>query len=336
MRFYSFLLLSMLVLSAHSTTVIAQGALSGKIAGSDVRHKLYGDFKVDESKAGSNQAGTFQIILYNLNGQPFGRQSISPNGRYDFPNVINGEYNLIVEMDGTEVARIPIVLQQQYATDIRKDIMLEWRSGTGAAAVKSTVISVGALYARNSTRQSLFDKSQEAIKKNDLKQAATLLNQIVSTDSKDFPAWAELGLVYFKLEKMVEAEKALRSALSENNEFFLALLNLGKVLYVQKHLDGAIEALTKALEINSKSADAHYFLGETYLAAKKGSKAVGHLNEALKLDPMGKADAHLRLGTLYSAAGMKDKAIAEFEQYLVKRPDSPDKKRIQQYISENK
>jgi hypothetical protein len=48
------------------------------------------------------------------------------------------------------------------------------------------------------------------------------------------------------------------------------------------------------------------------------------------------ADAHLRLGTLYNAVGMKDKAASEYEQFLKKKPDYPDKKKLQDYIATNK
>jgi len=124
--------------------------------------------------------------------------------------------------------------------------------------------------------------------------------------------------------------------LAEKPDFFPALINLGKLQFTKKNFDGAIETLTKAVEADSTSADAHYFLGESYLQVKKGSKAVVHLNEAIRLDPMGKAEAHLRLGTLYRGAGMKDKAVVEFENFLAKRPDYPDKDKIKQYINENK
>jgi tetratricopeptide (TPR) repeat protein len=296
-------------------------------------HKLFGDFKVDESKAQGAKPGLFQLVLYTLTGQVVARQSVSSNGRYYFSDVANGEYNLVIEMDGAEIERIQVVINERYSTDIRKDIALEWRGGTNT---KPGVLSAAGLYERKPANQNLFDKAQEAIKKNDHKQAASLLNQVVSADAKDFPAWAELGTVYFKLEKMGAAEKAFRNALNEKPAFIMALLNLGKLQFSQKNFEAAIETLNKAVESDPKSADSHFFLGESYLQVKKGSKAVGHLNEAIKLDPIGKAEAHLRLGTLYRAAGMKDKAVAEFEQFLSKRPDHPEREKIKQYISENK
>ena len=90
------------------------------------------------------------------------------------------------------------------------------------------------------------------------------------------------------------------------------------------------------MEVKPSSADANYSLGEAYLQTKKGSKAVGYLNEAIKLDPIGRADAHLRLATLYNAAGMKDKAALEYEEFLKKKPNYPDAKKLREYVEANK
>jgi Tfp pilus assembly protein PilF len=90
------------------------------------------------------------------------------------------------------------------------------------------------------------------------------------------------------------------------------------------------------VQVHPGSSDAQYLLGESYLQIKKGSKAVGYLNEAIRLDPIGKADAHLRLAALYNGAGMKDRAAAEYEQFLAKKPDYADKKKLEQYIKDNK
>ncbi|MGH9902129.1 MAG: tetratricopeptide repeat protein, partial [Pyrinomonadaceae bacterium] len=115
--------------------------------------------------------------------------------------------------------------------------------------------------------------------------------------------------------------------------FFLALLNLGRVLMSQKKFEAAAETLTRAVEAQPRSAEANLLLGEAHLQMKKGSKAVGYLNEAARL---GRPEAHLRLATLYNGAGMKDRAAAEYEQFLSKKPDHPDRKKLEQYISEHK
>lgn len=298
---------------------------------------VYGDFKVDDSKVSGPKPESFTVILYTNANVVVARDTVANRGRYRFLNVPNGEYFIVIEADNLEVARMPLQLQQMQKTDVRRDIELEWRGNpaTGGPNKGGATVAVG--YGnRTPANQALFDKALEAIKRNDAKQAIAWLNQIVSADAKDFEAWTELGTLYFKQDKLGDAEKAYLRALTERPSSLLTLLNLGKLRISQKNFESAIESLSKAVEVEPQSADANFFLGEAYLQVKKGSKAVGYFTEAIRLDPIGKAEAHLRLAALYRAAGVKDKAVAEYEQFLAKKPDYPDKKMIQQYISENK
>jgi tetratricopeptide (TPR) repeat protein len=198
------------------------------------------------------------------------------------------------------------------------------------------VISVADRYDRPAKTATIFSKAADAVKNKQYDQAISLLRQVVEIDAADFPAWSELGTVYFIQKNYAEAEKAFLQAIAKHPEYAIALISLGRLRIVQKNFDGAIEALTQAVKVLPTSPQANYFLGEAYLQIKKGSLAVGCLNEALKLDPVGMADAHLRLATLYNAVGMKDKAAAEYEQFLKKMPDHPDKKKLQDYITANK
>jgi tetratricopeptide (TPR) repeat protein len=304
---------------------------------SNITHTLFGDFKVDESRVSGSKPSSYQVVLYTAMGRAIGRQSVSGNGRYYFHHVPTGEYYVVAELEGTEIARIRVMAQAMFKSEIRNDIELEWRDRAIAAKSNNTaVVSAPNVYSRSSENQKTFDKAQEAISKKEYKQAVTMLNQMVSADVKDYQAWASLGTVYFIQEKPGDAEKAFKSALVAKPDLKLARLGLGKAQMAQKSFEPAIETLTKAVEADPQSAESNFLLGEAYLQIKKGSKAVGYLNEAIRLDPMGMADAHLRLGTLYRGAGLKDKAVAEFEQFLAKRPNYPDKAKLQQYISENK
>ena len=114
------------------------------------------------------------------------------------------------------------------------------------------------------------------------------------------------------------------------------MINLGKLRLARKNFEGAIDTLSLAIKEQPLSADANFLVGEACLQIKKGSKAVGYLNEAIRLDPIGKAEAHLRLAALYKGAGLKEKAALEYEQFLAKRPDHPEKEALQQYIKANK
>lgn len=296
---------------------------------------LFGDLKIDEGNVGGIKPQNYYVILYLTNGYVVGRQPVPNNGRYRFMDVPNGEYDLVVEVENQEVARIHLVIHEQTKTDVRRDLALEWKANQFPANKSVSSMTLDE-YPRPNANQALFTQSMDALKNNKSAEAIALLQQVVRNDAKDFVAWTELGTAQFKTGKLDEAEKSYLQALEAKPAYIVALMNFGKLRIAQKNYDGAIEIFTRAVTAQPQSAEANLFLGESYLQVKKGSKAVGYLNKAIELDPMGKADAHLRLAALYNAAGMKDRAVAEYEKFLAKKPDHPDKKKLQQYITENK
>jgi tetratricopeptide (TPR) repeat protein len=292
-----------------------------------------GDLKVDESKAEGQKPLTFDIILYTENGNMVGRQSVPNKGRYRFMNLENGNYDLVVEVEGAEVARIRarILASGAFKTDIQQDIELEWRARPSTA--KTGGASVVDLYRRAPSNQKLYDRAEEALTAKKYVDAATLLQELVVADAQDYQAWTELGTAYLLSEKADESEKAYLQAVAVKPTFALPYINLGRLRMARKDYDGAADILTKAVALQPPSADANFLLGETYLQMKKGGKAVPYLEVAARL---GRADAHLRLATLYNAVGLKERAAAEYEQFLLKKPDHPDRKKMEQYIKENK
>ncbi|HEX8846543.1 MAG TPA: tetratricopeptide repeat protein [Pyrinomonadaceae bacterium] len=314
------LLLATLLASTH--VALAQG-----------RYTLFGDLKVDESKVQGPLPSSFNVILYSLGGTVVGRQSVPSGGRYRFNGLRSGEYDLGVEVNNNEIARMRVIIGTSIDGEYRQDLEFEWRSDSAGPKAKAQAVSVDDLYQRAADNQSLFTKAQSATVKKKYGDATALLQQLLAADPKDFQAWTELGTVYFLQDKTGDAEKAYRRALGERPTFTMALLHLGRVLIVQKKFEDAIAPLTQVIELRSDSADAHFLLGEVYLQLRKGSKAVPYLNEAARL---GQADAHLRLATLYNAAGLKSEAALEYEQFLKKKPDYPDRGKLEKYIAEQK
>ena len=309
--------------------VAAQGQAGG--------HTLFGDVKVDETNVEGVVPLSFDVVLYTEGGLLLGRQTVTNNSRYRFLNLADGRYDVVVEVEGSEVARVRVWVKSAYKTDFRQDLHLEWRAGMSQRQrAKAQTVSAADFYDRASRNKSLFEKAQRLLDKRRYREATPLLNEIVANDSGDFQAWTELGTAHLMGGDLAEAEKAYRRAIQARPTFLLALLNLARLLNTQKRYAESIDVLSRATEVRPDSADSHFLLGETYLQLKLGSKAVPHLNEALRLDPDGKANAHLLLATLYDAAGLKDRAASEYEQFLKKKPDYKDRKTLEQYISVNK
>jgi len=323
---------SVVLILLFAASVAAQGGRGSVASGG--HHIVYGDIKVDESQANGGKPLSLDVILLNEYGNTISRQRVSSNGRYRFIDLADGRYYVVVEFENSELTRVSVDFSSPIKTDLQQDIELEWRNLSGAA--KAGVVSVADKYDRPAKTAKMFAKATEAVKNKNYDEAISLLHQIVDSDPADFPAWKELGTIYFIQKNYAEAEKAYSQAISKHPDYALALISLGRLRIAQKNFDGAIEVLTQAVKVQPASAQANYFLGEAYLQIKKGSLGVGYLNEAIKLDPEGMADAHLRLGALYNAVGMKDKAAAEYEEFLKKRPDDPEKQKLQEYIKANK
>ncbi len=294
---------------------------------------LYGDVKVDESRADGKAPLSLTILLYTLGGNVVGRQSVPSGGRYRFNNLRSAEYDIAVEVETNEIARIRVSVSGTPGADLRRDLEFEWKPPVAGVRNKPATVSAGDIYKRSSTNESTFKKAQEAVDKKKYSDAVSLFSQLLSGDEQDFQAWTELGTAYLLLEKHDDAEKAYSRAIEIRPAFSLALLNLGRLLILQKKFDAATEPLLRALELQPTSAEINFMLGDAYLQNKKGSKAVGYLNEAAKL---GKAEAHIRLATLYNAAGYKEQAAAEYEEFLKKMPNYPERKKLEQYITANK
>jgi cytochrome c-type biogenesis protein CcmH/NrfG len=319
----------LLVLLLTSLEVQGQRGVTPRAGGT---HYVYGDIKVNQGQA-SGKPISLDLVLFNEYGNAISRQRVSSNGRYRFIDLADGRYYIVVEFESNEITRITIDFSSPLKTDLQQDIELQMRD---LSAVKTGVISAADRYDRGTKTAAIFSRASEAIQNKRYDVAISLLRQVVDTDPADFQAWVELGTAYFAEKNFDEAEKAYTQALKRKADNPVALISLGRLRIAQKNFDGAIEALTQAVKVQPTSPQANYFLGEAYLQIKKGSLGVGYLNEAIKLDPVGMADAHLRLATLYNAAGMKDKAAAEYEQFLKQRPDDPDRKKMEKYITENK
>ncbi len=314
--------ISLLLLFAAPATSFAQSGLA-----------IWGEIKISSDPTDASAPSAVDVILVRVDAGEVGRQSISNRGRYRFTNLRTGEYEVVIEVDNKEITRVRLMTNGPSPFyGFRQDFEFDWKKSANANP-KAEVISAADLYQRSAVNKSLFQKAGSALDKKKYDEAVTLLRQIVDNDKLDFQVWTLLGTIHQVQGKLEDAESAYLSAIQARPEFALALLDLGKLRASQKRFEQAIEPLTRAVEIQPQSADANLLLGEVYLQNKQGSKAVPYLTEAARL---GRIEGYLRLGWLYDAAGMKDKAAAEYEALLKKKPDYPERKKLEQYILTNK
>jgi tetratricopeptide (TPR) repeat protein len=324
-----------LLLASFLGLVLLSGSALAQLFPAGVTVTLFGAFTV-HAAPGVKLPDTFFVVLYGSDRSVYGRQAVASGGTYQFLRVGNGDWEIVVEANGEDILRIPLTLMQTRNTEVRKNLELQWSEKSGATPTKMGGISAKDVYPRPVGNATLMTQAQAASGKKSYGEAAKILKTIVEADPKDFEAWTELGTVLFAQGNQGEAEKAFKRALEEQPAYPLALLNLGKLNYTQKNYEAAITSLSQLVSAHPESAEARRFLGESYLRIKKGSLAVRELEEAARLDPAGHAEALLSLAALYEGAGLKDRAAAEYEKFLAKKPDYPEKQKLEKYIRDNK
>ena len=300
---------------------------------------LYGDVKI-RVKGERTTPVTATLILFMPSGKevalPTGpelaRQKIMNGGSYRFSNLTPGEYELAVEVDLREVSRTRIFLSSLHAPfGLQQDIVFDYQPP--GSSTNSPTISATPVHNRTPENKRLFKKAEDAVAKNDYDQAISLLKQLVAGDKGDYQAQAILGTLLASQGKLDEAERAYLAALDANPAFSPALLDFGRLRLRQKRFADAIELLTRLVESNTDSGEANLLLGDAYVQMDQRSKAVPYLTSAARL---GYPEAHLRLAWIYDAVGSKDKAALEYEEFLKKKPDYPDRQKLEGYIRANK
>src|SRR5262245_33757564 len=144
------LLLLFLQLMSVRALVFAQGRQN---------FTLFGDIKVDTSQVDEAEPLTFDVFLYK-SGNLIARQKLANDGRYRFMNLIAGDYEVVVEIENREVARVSkLIAGGQYADDVRLDINLAYRPITPVRRHAAALISVAESYPRSDPNKSLHEKS---------------------------------------------------------------------------------------------------------------------------------------------------------------------------------
>lgn len=302
----------------------------GSSTTSRVTHVLFGDITFLDLPKRSQVSG-LRVLLQSLSGQILRRQSVGLRGRYRFNEVPNGDYSLAVEANGRVQVQVPLLINEFKSTDLRHDLELNWiekRADLSTLEYRSRET-----YVRTPDNQLLVTSAQLEIDHRELAAARKTLSLLLESDPGDFEAWTQLGILCFLTEDQPAALASFRKALSLNPDYVPMLLNLGNLELLVHTYPEAIEHLGRAVIFEPDLAEAHYLLGEAYLQVKRGSKAVEHFSRALELEPLKLADGHLRMAALYRAAGYVELAVREYRRFLAKRPRSPRRTALEQYIA---
>jgi len=267
-------------------------------------------------------------------GMFIARRKVKNGGYFSFYCVPAENVMLVGEVDGSEVASVPIGMLSGSPVINRQDVTINW-SGVQHPKQGPGLVSARSAYERGKENQRLFDKALDEIQAKKVDAASDILEKLVKNDPRDWPAWTTLGNLHFNNNEFEQAMEDYEQALSIKNDHLAAMIGAGRSYLNLKKTDRAVEVLKTAYETNPNSADVNHYLGEAYFQMRKGSLGIPLMKKAIEIAPAEKAELHLRIAALYSAAGAKDIAATEYKLFLEKRPNHPDRQKMERFISEN-
>jgi len=120
-----------------------------------------------------------------------------------------------------------------------------------------------------------------------VEQAIQAYEKVLSLNPAAAGALVNLGTIYYRQRKFVEAEKYYERAIAADPSYPLAEFNLGNLYDEQNRLSEALFHYRQALALNPKYADAHFNLALLCERTGENLKAVHHWKAYLKLDSAG-------------------------------------------------
>lgn len=125
-----------------------------------------------------------------------------------------------------------------------------------------------------------YNRGREAFQTGRYAEARKELEAAQKMRPEDSEVLNLLGLVYFKLEALPEAEFIYRKLVRGNDDVFILHSNLGLILFKQKKMEEAEKHLLRAVELRPNYAKSHLYLGLLYKNRGKLGLALEHLKFA--------------------------------------------------------
>ncbi len=164
----------------------------------------------------------------------------------------------------------------------------------------------------------LLDAAQQAIDRQDYATAAQNYQDYLSKKPDDATVHYDLGYAYTALHKPAEAKSEYEKAIALNPKLAAAYQNLGITLLATDPA-GAVAALQKAAELLPTDARTKWLLGTALENSGKLAPAIDQFEAAEQLDAKD-AEIRISLGQALLRVGRSKEAFAAFQDALALQP----------------
>lgn len=267
---------------------------------------------------------------------PFAVSTVAgPDGRFRFRGLEPGAYTLSVLAPGRGEVRRTVQLSAGSADrQGRLEILVPFDPPPQTLAEGHTVSLASLRIPEAAVRE--YQRAQERLAERDVEGAEQCLRRAVRLAPQFAAAWNQLGTIAYQSGRREQAAEFFREALRQEPAAYSPLVNLGGVLINLGRYQEALELNLRAVREQPQDALAQVQLGVSYWALGDAARAIEHLREAKRLDPEHFSQPELVLAQIYLDRGEREAAARELEEFLARRPDSPEAPRIRRQLEQLK
>jgi len=274
-----------------------------------------------------------RVRLANIRGGDFSTTS-DESGAFTFRRLVNGSYYITVEAgkeyqpvnETVDIVDSSARSRFSFTTPVR--IQLQYRESNSRPAVVNLAIAGVSKEALE-----LYQKALQSEQAGNNEKAIEQLERARALYPRFPLALNKLGVIYQRLGKLDEAEKAFSAAIEIEPEVFELRLNYGIVLLRNKHYREADTQFQRAIKVKDLPL-AHLFRGKTLIHLGKYLDAENELQMVIKFGGDEVAMAYRFLGALYNERGEPKLAIVALEKYLSLAPKAKDAESVREIVKQ--
>lgn len=284
--------------------------------------------------------GVPELLGVNLtkNGALVDQAFMRSDNSFEFRNLSAGVYNVVIKEEAFEEIQLPVEVFGRTSQTFFVTVILQPKEKQSIHSRQmveddefNNTISVGAL-AKKIPRKAkrLYEKSLRLDQNKKYAEAADLLNQAVAVAPDFYSAHRNLGIDYFRLNRVPESITPLEQALRINPDSAKVHYFLGMAYMDAQNYTVAQGHLEKSILLAPDQARPHYFLGYVFYKQNRLDDAEKSLKRALEMDEVLAGYTRLQLANVYLKRSQLAEAFDQMEIFLKANPTAQE---ISQVVS---
>lgn len=268
------------------------------------------------------QLDNVKIELRSVTGGVVGMAFTSGDGVFQLNNVSDGNYTLVVDKVGYQIANLQVAVLNFSVYGIQVGLLPPPDASTpvnkGSDAVSPRELSIP-----RKAHDDMEKGTALLYGKSDYQGSLKPLEKATQEYPDYYEAYAQIGVAYMKLADAANSEKAFRKSIELGQERYSgAYIGLAELFLNGRRFADAEELSRKAAEIDPNSWQAHSQLARALVELHRPSEAETSAVTAVTLKP-DNAPLYLILANIHIQLQNERALLDDLNQYLKLAPTSP-------------